>query len=157
MSIPVYAGRTTELIRAADCCLAVSGSVSLELLACNKPSVIYYRVSGLELFIQRFFRRTRYITLVNLLGVCKQREPSVFYEDSIKIIPEEPSMVDRSRMIFPEFLTSTDRSADMADCLVRWLSQPQLLAAQKQRLDLLLREVDIVESPLELATKVLLR
>ena len=156
MTVAVFSGRTTELIRAADCCLAVSGSVSLELLACNKPSVICYRVGWLGLFIQRFFRRTRYITLVNLLGVSKQREPSVFYDDTVVIIPKEPSAADRNRMLFPEFLTSTDRSADMADHLVRWLSQPEQLATQKQRLDQLLREVDTIESPLELAAEALL-
>jgi lipid-A-disaccharide synthase len=157
MSIPVFIGRTTELIRAADCCLAVSGSVSLELLACNKPSVIYFRVGRLGLFIQRFFRRTRYITLVNLLGVGQQRGQSIFYEDSVRIIPWRPSEADRHRMFFPEFLTSTDRSAEAADWLIRWLAQPKLLACQKQRLDSLLRVVDTIESPLELAAKALLK
>ena len=157
MSIPVFAGRTTELIRAADCCMAVSGSVSMELLACNKPSVIYFRVGGFGLFIQRFFRRTRYITLVNLLGASTQKGQSVFYDDSVKIIPKEPSVEDRNRMFFPEFLTSTDRSADMADWLIRWLSQPELLAFQKQRLETLLRAVDTVESPLELVAGALLK
>jgi lipid-A-disaccharide synthase len=156
MSIPIYVGWTSELIRAADCCLAVSGSVSLELLACNKPSVIYYRVGWLGHFIQRFFRRTRYITLVNLLGVCKQPEPSVFYEDSIWIIPKEPSMADRNRMFFPEFLTSSDRSAETAAWLIYWLAEPGLLASYKHRLDQLLREVDTIESPLDMAADALL-
>ena len=156
MSIPVFVGRTTELIRAADCCLAVSGSVSLELLACNKPSVICYRVGWIPLFVQRFFRRTRYITLVNLLGTSARRGQSVFYEDSVWIIPKEPSTAERNQMLFPEFLTSTDRSAEMAAWLVYWLSVPKLLAEQKQRLDALLREVDTVESPLELAAEALL-
>jgi lipid-A-disaccharide synthase len=157
MPIPVFAGRTTELIRAADCCLAVSGSVSLELLACNKPSVIYYRVGWLPFFLQRFFRRTRYITLVNLLGVSRQRGQSVFYDDSVWVIPREPSTIDRNRMFFPEFLTSTDRSVEVAAQIVRWLSQPELLAIQKQRLDTLLREADMVESPLELAAEAVLK
>jgi lipid-A-disaccharide synthase len=152
MSIPIFTSRTTELVRAAECCLAVSGSVSLELLACNKPSVICYRVGRFPLFIQRCFRRTRYITLVNLLGVNAQRQ-SIFYENDVRLIPKEPSEADRNRMVFPEFLSSTDRSADMAAWFVRWLSQPETLVAQKQRLDMLLREVDTVESPLELATK----
>jgi hypothetical protein len=60
-------------------------------------------------------------------------------------------------MFFPEFLTSRDRSGDMADHLIQWLSQPELLAQQKQRLDTLLRAVDTVESPLELAATALLR
>ena len=155
MSIPIFVGQTTELIRAADCCLAVSGSVSLELLACNKPSVICYRVGWFWLHFHRFFRRTRYITLVNLLAVSGQREGSVFYEDSVWVIPKEPSTADRNQMLFPEFLTSTDRSAEMAAWLIYWLSIPGLLAAHKQRLDALLCEVDMVESPLELAAKAL--
>ena len=157
MSIPVFVGRTTELIRAADCCLAVSGSVSLELLACNKPSVICYRVGWLPLHIQRFFRRTRYITLVNLLGVNNRQGRSIFYENSVWPIPKEPSLADRSQMLFPEFLTSTDRSAEMSTWLIHWLSEPKLLATHKQRLDALLREVDTVESPLELAADAIVR
>jgi len=81
----------------------------------------------------------------------------MFYEDTVTIIPKEPSVEDRSRMLFPEFLTSTDRSSEVADHLIRWFSQPELLALQKQRLDTLLREVDVVESPLELAAQTLLR
>ena len=157
MSIPIFTGRTTELIRAADCCLAVSGSVSLELLACNKPSVICYRTGRLGHFIQRCFRRTRYITLVNLLGVSKQRWLSVFYEDSVRIIPKEPSVDDQNQMLFPEYLTFADRSAAMADWFIRWLAQPELLALQKQRLNVLLRDADTIESPLELAADALLQ
>jgi lipid-A-disaccharide synthase len=160
-SIPVFVGRTTELIRAADCCLAVSGSVSLELLACNKPTVIYYRVGTIPLFIQRFFRRTRYITLVNLLGADRKRNERtgrthVFYEDSKWIIPAEPSHEDRSSMLFPEFLTARDRSKDAAAVLVRWLANPILLASAKQRLESLLHEADNVESPLDQAAKTLI-
>ena len=156
MSVPVFVGRTTELIRAADCCLAVSGSVSLELLACNKPSVICYRVGRLPLFVQRFFRRTRYITLVNLLAASQQKGQSVFYEDTVFPIPKEPSAADRNQMLFPEFLSSTDHSAEMAAWLVYWFSDPELLSAHKQRLDVLLREIDTVESPLELAAEAVL-
>jgi hypothetical protein len=72
------------------------------------------------------------------------------------IIPKEPSESDRNRMLFPEFLTSTDRSTEVAECLIRWLSQPELLAIQKQRLDALLRAVDTIEAPLELAAEALL-
>lgn len=160
-SIPIFVGKTAELIRAADCCLAVSGSVSLELLACNKPTVIYYRVGSIPLLIQRFFRRTRYITLVNLLSVDRQRNEStgatpVFYEDTVEVIPAEPSLADRDRMLFPEFLTSKDRSRDAAAYLIHWLSDPTRLASQKRRLETLLYNVDRIESPLDRAAIALL-
>ena len=41
--VEVFVRRTPELIHAADCCLAVSGSVSLELLYHAKPTAILYR------------------------------------------------------------------------------------------------------------------
>ncbi|MCL2005190.1 MAG: lipid-A-disaccharide synthase [Planctomycetaceae bacterium] len=156
MSIPVFVGKTTELIRAADCCIAVSGSVSLELLACNKPSVIYFRVGRFGLFLQRFFRRTRHITLVNMLGVNQLYGQSVFFSDSTRIIPREPNEAERNLMLFPEFLTSSNRSSRVADWIINYLSQPKEQAEQKQRLEMLLHRVDVIESPLELAAKTLL-
>ena len=67
LPIEVHVGRTAELIHAADCAMAVSGSVSLELLYHTTPTVILYHISRLAFFVQRFFRKVRYITLVNLL------------------------------------------------------------------------------------------
>ncbi|MDR3196951.1 MAG: lipid-A-disaccharide synthase [Planctomycetaceae bacterium] len=171
ISIPIFVGHTPELIRAADCCLAVSGSVSLELLACNKPAVIYYRVGMLPFLIQRFFRRTRYITLVNLLGIDRQPPVKgvkhtatnkstnispIFYDDSLWVIPSEPSLTDRDRMFFPEFLTATNRSKDAAAYLIHWLSNPAHLAKQKRCLDVLFRHVDRIDSPLEQAAQIIL-
>ncbi len=160
LTIPIFVGRTTELIRAAECCIAVSGSVSLELLACNKPTVVYYRVGSLPLFIQRLFRRTRYITLVNLLAVDREYDAEtgrtpVFYEKSMSVIPAEPSPADRDRMLFPEFLTAKDRSKDAAAYLIHWLSDPAKLARQKRRLAELLRTADRIDSPLDRAARVL--
>jgi lipid-A-disaccharide synthase len=161
LTIPIAVGRTTELIRAADCCLAVSGSVSLELLACNKPTVVYYKVGKIPLMIQRFFRRTRYITLVNLLAIDMQRDINsnqspIFYNESEFPIPPEPSEKDRDSMLFPEFLTAVDRSKDAAAYLAYWLTNQNSMAIQKRRLAALLREVDKVESPLNRAASVIL-
>src|SRR6185295_14935386 len=67
LPIDVHVGRTGELVAAADCAMACSGSVSLELLYHTTPAVILYYISPLAYFVQRFFRKVRYITLVNLL------------------------------------------------------------------------------------------
>ncbi|MDR2171204.1 MAG: lipid-A-disaccharide synthase [Planctomycetaceae bacterium] len=158
--IPIITGQTTELIRAADCCLAVSGSVSLELLACNKPTVVYYKIGKIPLLIQRFFRRTKYITLVNLLAINAQQNnnstQSLFYNETEFPIPAEPSQNDRDKMIFPEFLTAKDRSKDAAAYIVHWLTNQKELAAQKRRLATLLRKVDKIESPLNLAANTII-
>lgn len=154
-NVPIYIAKTPELIRAADCCLAVSGSVSMELLACNKPTVIYYKVGLFPHIIQRFFRRSRFITLVNLLNVYRKygRLDAVLYDDSVRIAPAEPSEDERAEMIFPEYLTSTDSSKAAAAHLISWLESTSELAAVKRELAALLEDADNVPSPLEEAAK----
>ena len=44
--IDVHVGRTPEIIELADACVAVSGSVSLEIMYRAKPAVIVYRVGS---------------------------------------------------------------------------------------------------------------
>jgi lipid-A-disaccharide synthase len=51
LDIEVCVGKTPELIRLADCCMAVSGSVSLELLFQTKPTVIHYAISRPAFFV----------------------------------------------------------------------------------------------------------
>ena len=45
LEMEIHTGKTPELVHAADCCMAVSGSVSLELLYHTKPTVILYWVT----------------------------------------------------------------------------------------------------------------
>jgi lipid-A-disaccharide synthase len=64
----VHVGRTPEIIELADCCIAVSGSVSLEMMYRRTPAVIVYRMKRLSLKIARKLVKIPYITLVNLLA-----------------------------------------------------------------------------------------
>ncbi len=113
LPLEVFAGKTPELIRAADCCLAVSGSVSLELLYHEKPTVIVYRIGRLAYHVQSWFRRVKYITLVNLLKYGG--------EQAAYLSPRDHNTPDPENALFPEFLTYRDCSRQMADCLQRWL------------------------------------
>jgi lipid-A-disaccharide synthase len=45
LNLEFFFGRTSELIEIADCSLMKSGSVSLEMMARHKPSVVVYHVS----------------------------------------------------------------------------------------------------------------
>ena len=67
-AIEIYSGRTPELMHLATCCMACSGSVSMELLYYTKPTVIHYWISPLAYAVQKRFRKVKYITLVNLLS-----------------------------------------------------------------------------------------
>ena len=65
--VEFHVGRTSEIIEAADCCLMVSGSISLELLARQTPAVAVYRGTRLSEFIARRLVTCGYISLPNLL------------------------------------------------------------------------------------------
>src|SRR4051794_3222502 len=103
----VQVGRTPEVIALAEACVAVSGSVSLELLARGVPSVVVYRVNPLYMRLSRVLLSVRHISLVNLLA---------------------------GRELFPEFLTSRRDPAGPAGHIIRWLAEPA--AAESVRADL---------------------
>jgi len=112
-NVEILVQRTPEIIQAATCCLSVSGSVSLELLHYAVPTVISYRVGRVGWWLQYWFRRVRFITLVNLLTLENPfRRPN----------PEfRPGSGDARDAIFPEYLTCADRSDWIASDLLRWL------------------------------------
>jgi len=114
----VHVQRTAELIEASTCCLACSGSVSLELLHHAKPSVVLYQVSRLAFRVQRRFRRVRYITLVNLLSSARPftESPAGHYDR------HDPRDADA---LFPEYLTCEDKSSLLAEHVCEWLSDAE--------------------------------
>lgn len=112
--LSVYVDRTPELIHAAKCCLACSGSVSLELLYHTKPSAILYQISRLGYAVQWVFRKVRYITLVNLLTA-----DDPFTDQSAGIYdPDDPRDI---HVLMPEYLTQGDKTSELANHVVEWL------------------------------------
>ena len=63
-----FVGRTSEVIEAADACLMVSGSVSLEMLARRKPAVVMYRVQRRTYWVGRMLVKCKYMALPNLMA-----------------------------------------------------------------------------------------
>jgi lipid-A-disaccharide synthase len=114
MPVEVHVGRTPEIIELSECCIAVSGSVSLELMYRRKPAVIVYRLKRLDLKVARPFMKVPFITLVNLLA-------------------EEE--------VYPEFLTDRDPSNGVADRTIEFLTDPVRRDAVRRKLDMLCEEV----------------
>ncbi len=103
----VHVGRTPEIIEAADACVAVSGSVGLELMSRLKPAVVVYKITSIARVISRPFITCRYISLVNLLAGDE---------------------------VYPEFLTTRDDSAAVARHVTDWLTRPAAREAVVTRL-----------------------
>jgi lipid-A-disaccharide synthase len=85
----------------SQACVAVSGSVGLELLYHRKPSVVLYRVSRLNLFLVRQLMTSRYISIVNLLA---------------------------EHELFPEYLSEKCPAEEIAGHVTNWLSDPMVYA-----------------------------
>jgi lipid-A-disaccharide synthase len=97
-AIEVHAGRTPELIRLARVAWAVSGSVGLELMVEALPSVVLYKIKRFDLWVARWFIKSKYISLVNLMA-----------DDEV----------------FPEYLTWQDVSGELARWALAWLDDSE--------------------------------
>ena len=116
-SLDISLNRTSEIIEAADCCLMVSGSVSLELLSRRKPGVVLYHGTHWLMLLRRIFMTCRYVTLPNLMA---------------------------GREIMPEFVFAgrgTSQVERMTSILSRWLSQPIDLANKRNEMQELAADV----------------
>jgi len=133
-AVEVHVGRTAELIHAARCCLACSGSVSLELLYHAKPSAILYQISRLGYTAQLFLRKIRYITLVNLLTA-----DDPFSDRSAGIY--DPADPRDQHVLMPEYLTCQDRTAELAEHVTQWLTDHEKYDRREQELNALKDQV----------------
>lgn len=131
--VEIFLGKTPELMKVADCAMSVSGSVSLELLYHTTPTVILYWISRSAYFVQTFFRKVKYITLVNLLSTGGL--------DSSDLAPFDPSQPDADRVLFPEYLTCEDKSEQIAAHIVEWLTHPERRTARVEALSAMKSEV----------------
>jgi lipid-A-disaccharide synthase len=102
-----FAGRTPELIRIADLAWAVSGSVGLELMHEALPSVVLYTIRPRDRILVRIFKRSRFISLVNLIA---------------------------GEELMPEYLTHEDASIELNRWALRWLDDPRERDAASRRL-----------------------
>jgi lipid-A-disaccharide synthase len=130
LSIPVEVGKTRSLIARATAAVAVSGSVSLELLAARVPTVIVYRISGLAYVVQSWFRHARFITLVNLLGTEQPIGTARGqWQPPRRVAAADPTAV------YPEYLAVQDPADEMARHVIEWLERPASRQAVVDRLD----------------------
>jgi lipid-A-disaccharide synthase len=80
LPLEVCHGRTAEIVHLAHSCLSVSGSVSLELLYRGKPSVMFYHLHPVTIWVAARSFKLDSMTLVNILA---------------------------NRQLFPEYLATT--------------------------------------------------
>ncbi|MDC0273473.1 MAG: lipid-A-disaccharide synthase [Planctomycetaceae bacterium] len=111
LPIEFHIDRTSEIIEISDCCVMVSGSVSLELLARTKPAIVMYNGGLFMWVIGKTLLKIEYISLPNLF---------------------------ENREVFPEFyhMGPVGRSYDkMFQVVDDWLSHPQQLIEKQAEIE----------------------
>ena len=95
LPIEAHAGRTAEIIHLAHSCVAVSGSVGLELLFRGKPAVVIYHANRVMNLIADCLMECRFFSIVNLLA---------------------------DRLLFPEFRGPRLPAAELGGPIVNWIA-----------------------------------
>lgn len=109
-SVEYCVAKTPEIVEAADCCLMVSGSVSLELLGRRTPAAVIYKGGPLSAKLAKWFLTCRFISLPNLLA-DRMVMPEHFYSGQ-----DEPTVARITRI------------------LDNWLANPTALAAKQREM-----------------------
>jgi lipid-A-disaccharide synthase len=125
LMLQVHHGETPELIRRAECCVSVSGSVSLELMHHEKPTVIVFGLSRFWTVMGWLFLKIKYITLVNLLS-----DPEWFPERFRPFDPQTPP----EKAPFPEYVGWQDSASQVAAQVTKWLTDPSAKSRVVRRL-----------------------
>jgi len=107
LPVEVMVGRTPEVIAMATACVAVSGSVGLELMGRHVPTVVVYRMGRWTLKLVRMLVKVPYMSLVNLLA---------------------------GEELFPEHATHSDDPGPVAAPILRWLNDDSARTAVVERL-----------------------
>jgi len=129
LPLAIIPGKTPELIHAATCTLAVSGSVSLELLYHAKPTVVQYKLPMFTYYAMKSLVRVNYMSLVNLL-TTDELHPRV----TEKYNRHSPQ---HAKALFPEYPDWRDRSADVASHAIKWLQDETARLAIVRKLEAL--------------------
>lgn len=131
LPLKLYLKQTPEIIEAADCCLMVSGSVSLEMLARKTPAVVLYRSHWGMYFLGHVLITCKFMSLPNLIA-------------GREIMPEFPSVGNPEKVI-----------ARMATILGDWLSSPLALERARGELTSLYNETVIPGASAQAAKAIL--
>lgn len=146
LPVTFHVGKTSEIIEAADFCLMVSGSVSLEVLARKTPAVVIYRGSPLLYVLGHLLINVDYFTLPNLIAdaplmpefpLVRRHSPAV--DKMVSQLDSwltSPVLLEESRTAvasLADSIVSAGGIARAADVLIQRVQQQQALRPVDRR------------------------
>lgn len=140
LPIEIFSAKTSEIISLADCVLTKSGSVSLELMAREKPTVVLYQVSNLTYVLGKMLTRLKSMTLPNMIaGETIMPEFLAAGKSKIAVKQAEVALADLLRS--PE---SRQRQKDSLKKLAKEFAQPGASVKAAELLLVMIRTTDAV-------------
>jgi len=140
LPIEIFSEKTSEIISLADCVLTKSGSVSLELMAREKPTVVLYQVSNLTYVLGKMLTRLKSMTLPNMIaGETIMPEFLAAGKSKIAVKQAEVALADLLRS--PE---SRQRQKDSLKKLAKEFAQPGASVKAAELLLVMIRTTDAV-------------
>jgi len=138
LPIEIFSAKTSEILSLADCVLTKSGSVSLELMAREKPTVVLYQVSNLTYVLGKVLTRLKSMTLPNMIaGETIMPEFLAAGKSKIAVKQAEVALADLLRS--PE---SRQRQKDSLKKLAKDFAQPGASAKAAELLLVMIRTLD---------------
>ncbi len=144
LPVHLFVGKTSEVIQTGECCLMVSGSVSLEVLARGKPAAMLYWSSWPTFLIAKVILTVKYGSLPNLFVDREVMPEAIFAGNSRKLLPKLVEAIhgwlsvdDRMQAARYEMLDLRSRFAQTgatsraADILLQRLVHDQTVPAAK--------------------------
>jgi lipid-A-disaccharide synthase len=107
--VTVVKEQASEVMAVSDLALVKSGTATLQAAVVGTPMVLFYQTSALEFMIGSFFKRVKWIGLVNLVAgrlvvpelVQTEATGQRLYEEALRIL-EDPSVYDEMKRSLAE-------------------------------------------------------
>jgi lipid-A-disaccharide synthase len=110
-------GKTFEVMQASDLCLAVSGTVTLELACFRTPMVIVYRSNFWGRLLRPLVLKTKYIGLPNIIA-GREVVPEFF------LFSTNPAPITSAALSLLEDAGRRERCRADLDAVMRQLGEP---------------------------------
>lgn len=128
--------KTSESIEAADCCLMVSGSISLELLSRKTPGVVLYRIGTFSRWVSKVVMTCQFITLTNL--ICEKEVMPEFISNG----NPEPDIQKMTAQLV-EWCTNAEQRGIVSEEMGRIAHEVAVTGATKRTAEYLIEQLEI--------------
>jgi lipid-A-disaccharide synthase len=135
LPVQLFVGKTPEVIQVGECCLMVSGSVSLEVLARGKPAAVIYWCDWPMYLIGRTLVKVKYASLPNLFVDREVMPEFLFIGRQTKLLTPLTEVLHGWLSVDERLKAARDEMAELRERFVQTGATRRVAAFLLQRLE----------------------